>query len=468
MRPAPWVRPSMLLAGILAVAAGELLAGCGNPRAATTSGDACLACHGSDGEPGPAARRPGRDLDDPARSRGAPAPPPRHRDPRSASLFRVPRGSHEPEIAGAHRWRGRRLGPLAAARGALPSWNATEARCSGVYCHGGTRRSARGERQRAGLDLLQRARLHLATGPGCVTCHGWPPPSPHPRLTSCGGCHGKTVTSDGRIDVAGGKHVNGTVDLGGSGGGSLACDACHGYPPPSGAHVKHFGWAAGASSGDLRRPARPRGLVGAGLLPATFGSYVFGCGNCHPVEAARHMDGCLEVTLAGAGAPAGSVKARTPPRLRSPARRRQLHPARHRDLLVRLLPLERPARRRAGGDPGLRRHARLVLRARARLRLLPCEPAALFLGRPGHGHRQLPPGGAYDGYSSATSVGSPGSGIQAGSSGRSTAEANGPRRTTPLPSPARPATSGPSIRRTRVPRASTTSTRAATTSSPGR
>ena len=302
----------MLLAGILAVAAGELLAGCGNPRAATTSGDACLACHGSDGNPAPPLGVRG-ETSTTQRAVGA------HRlhlrdTPIRAALpcsecHVVPTSLRSPgHIGGAVVV----FGPLASARGALPSWNATEARCSSVYCHGGTGGAAPGERSAPVWTYSSEPDYTLPPDQSCTGCHGWPPPSPHPRLTSCSGCHGKTVTPDGRIDVAGGKHVNGSVDFGGSGGGDLACDACHAYPPPSGAHVKHFGWAAGASSGTYGDLRVLEDLVGAGLLPATFGSYVFGCGNCHPVDAARHMDGVVQVELSGTGMPAGALRALNP------------------------------------------------------------------------------------------------------------------------------------------------------------
>ena len=146
----------------------------------------------------------------------------------------------------------------------------------------------------------------------CTSCHGFPPPPPHPRLTTCAGCHGRTVRPDGTIDVAGGLHVNGRIDFGGPGGGTLACDGCHGYPPATGAHLAHFGWTAGADRGAYGDARALGDLVAAGLLPASFPSYAFGCGSCHPLDGAKHMDGVVEVELAGAGAPAGSLKARNP------------------------------------------------------------------------------------------------------------------------------------------------------------
>ena len=61
---------------------------------------------------------------------------------------------------------------------------------------------------------------------GCDVCHGAPPAAPHPEGDDCSACHPGTVLADGTIDHAGGKHANGTVDAEIS-----SCDACHGNPP---------------------------------------------------------------------------------------------------------------------------------------------------------------------------------------------------------------------------------------------
>ena len=85
----------------------------------------------------------------------------------------------------------------------------------------------------------------------CGSCHGAPPPasSGHPAvssaLTGCATCHPKTVKADGTIDVAGGFHVNGTVEVDST---AMTCSSCHGTSgrtgtdpfiaaaPPSGTH----------------------------------------------------------------------------------------------------------------------------------------------------------------------------------------------------------------------------------------
>jgi hypothetical protein len=75
------------------------------------------------------------------------------------------------------------------------------------------------------------------------------------------------VNPDGTLNVAGGLHQNGTVDV----SATAACGSCHAVPPTSGRHTKHVV--------SERRT----------------------CGDCHAgytsssVNAATHMDGSTEV-----------------------------------------------------------------------------------------------------------------------------------------------------------------------------
>jgi predicted CxxxxCH...CXXCH cytochrome family protein len=288
-------------------------AGCADPRAVADAGQpTCTRCHGSDGDPAPPVSLRGATSTD-ARGVGA------HRLHLRDTEIRLALACDECHAVPATVSSPGHLGPpllvwgaLAASRGSQPAFDPAQARCSGVWCHGGNPAIRGGTAPAPTWTYAVEPEYAGPLDQVCVSCHGWPPPAPHPQLTSCGGCHGTTVTSDGRIDVAGGRHVNGRPDFGGPGGGSLACDACHGYPPASGAHLVHFGWTAGADHGGYGDVRVLQDYVAAGLVPADFPSFAFGCGNCHPLEAASHMDGCVEVALAGAGAPLGSVKARNP------------------------------------------------------------------------------------------------------------------------------------------------------------
>jgi predicted CxxxxCH...CXXCH cytochrome family protein len=193
-------------------------------------------------------------------------------------------------------------GPLARAKGASPAWDRASATCSGVYCHGARLRSPPAQ----GPVWTYAAEPALAppSAAVCGGCHGYPPPAPHPQLAGCAGCHPDTVRADGTIDVAGGRHIDGKLD----GGGGGACGACHAVPPATGAHLAHYGDASVpplAAYGDLKLLADYR--------PAGAAYYMFGCGNCHPIDPARHLDGVVQVELWDAAAPAGSLKARASP-----------------------------------------------------------------------------------------------------------------------------------------------------------
>jgi predicted CxxxxCH...CXXCH cytochrome family protein len=115
-----------------------------------------------------------------------------------------------------------------------PAYDAQAGTCSSVWCHG------------AALGGGSNTAPRWTGGPGqaaCGTCHGLPPPAPHSSDAHCSSCHPGTVGADGKIDLAGGLHVNGRVDgkkyhLEGFGdpavhgaeanAGLSACQGCHG------------------------------------------------------------------------------------------------------------------------------------------------------------------------------------------------------------------------------------------------
>ncbi len=103
------------------------------------------------------------------------------------------------------------FGPLA---GAGTDWNG--ATCSGSYCHGATLTGGLlTEPMWTEVDGSQAA---------CGSCHGLPPPAPHPPGTDCGSCH-PTMTPGGGLDITDpSRHIDGNVDV----DGDLACDSCHG------------------------------------------------------------------------------------------------------------------------------------------------------------------------------------------------------------------------------------------------
>jgi len=91
-----------------------------------------------------------------------------------------------------------------------------------------------------------------------------------------------------------------------------ACGVCHDAPPPTGTHLKHFsgtkdnaGYGSTSTAQDVSTQAP---------------GYLFNCGNCHPLDGTRHMNGATnsgggdaEIELYNPDSPAGSIKALNPP-----------------------------------------------------------------------------------------------------------------------------------------------------------
>ncbi|HEX9049218.1 MAG TPA: hypothetical protein VF841_01675, partial [Anaeromyxobacter sp.] len=122
------------------------------------------------------------------------------------------------------------------------AWDRAGATCA-TYCHGATLTGGSNTSPVwTTLDGSQAA---------CGTCHGVPPPAPHPTvasdLTLCAPCHSQTVSTAGAIipASAGGKHLDGIIEAQGhpaewmdttSAGfhaysadlGLTPCESCHG------------------------------------------------------------------------------------------------------------------------------------------------------------------------------------------------------------------------------------------------
>ncbi|MGC4116853.1 MAG: CxxxxCH/CxxCH domain-containing protein [Myxococcales bacterium] len=170
-------------------------------------------------------------------------------------------------------------GPLASQKGSLaPSWSHDEHTCSAVYCHGQTL---------GGGSLKEPDWIVLdGTQAACGTCHGNPPPAPHPQSAQCSTCHALTVRADGSIDVEGGHHVDGVLDV-----PSMSCTACHGTAGRTGTDPFV---AAAPPAGTKGETATSDPAVGAHLEHLTGGMIRAGvaCSECHAVPGdATHANG---------------------------------------------------------------------------------------------------------------------------------------------------------------------------------
>jgi predicted CxxxxCH...CXXCH cytochrome family protein len=91
---------------------------------------------------------------------------------------------------------------LAVADSAKPTWDGES--CSNVYCHGNFEL---GNKDNAPIwTLVDGSQAE------CGTCHGLPPPEPHPQIALCQVCHSAVVDADREI-IDKTKHINGQTDF---------------------------------------------------------------------------------------------------------------------------------------------------------------------------------------------------------------------------------------------------------------
>jgi predicted CxxxxCH...CXXCH cytochrome family protein len=152
--------------------------------------------------------------------------------------------------------------------------------CAATYCHGATL-------NRGGTN-------HTPSWTGgasqvtCGTCHGAPPPTPHPQTTACGNCHGQGY---GPSSVNPATHVNGALDL-----LALTCTSCHGNPARANTTQNPQLSAAPpvdtAGNTDTSSPG-----VGAHQAHLTDGALraSLSCTDCHAVPTSTaHYDGTVQ------------------------------------------------------------------------------------------------------------------------------------------------------------------------------
>jgi predicted CxxxxCH...CXXCH cytochrome family protein len=91
---------------------------------------------------------------------------------------------------------------------ALPAWDGASSTCRNTYCHGAF---TNGNQDYAPAWTQPKSDTEV-----CGTCHGLPPPSPHPPVVvgilDCVNCHPK-VTDKDRLIIDRGFHINGKVEL---------------------------------------------------------------------------------------------------------------------------------------------------------------------------------------------------------------------------------------------------------------
>jgi len=179
-------------------------------------------------------------------------------------------------------------------QGTPTTWDRGQATCASNYCHGGSAALSGG--------LLTTPIWTTVNGSfsACTSCHGLPPPAPHPQNTDCGSCHaGYSVVS-----TVAATHVNGVVDV-----RAFTCTSCHGDPARAGSLLL----AAAPPNGTRGENQTTDMAVGAHQAHLNVGpaARAMACTDCHnPPTSTTHATGVVEfswsvlATGGGTGSPA--------------------------------------------------------------------------------------------------------------------------------------------------------------------
>jgi predicted CxxxxCH...CXXCH cytochrome family protein len=269
-------RATALVAGVLAaLSAAALQPSCLEPREHAASDTTCTSCHGDEKRSGdlelraapPGDLRGARDTAHPGvgahqfhlRSNGD------HARVACSECHVVPARVDDPGHIDDAAPAELSFGPLASAAGHRPAYDREARTCGDSYCH------------RAADAVWTEPRDSEAA---CGSCHGLPPPSPHPQSERCSACHGDVIHESGSF-VSPELHVDGRTDT-----RAAACSACHGddrtAAPPA------------DTLGNTSVSARGVGAHRAHLLGGQ-ASRALECGECHAVPTREapflHVDG---------------------------------------------------------------------------------------------------------------------------------------------------------------------------------
>jgi predicted CxxxxCH...CXXCH cytochrome family protein len=281
-------RPIFLLAPAC-VAALLALSACGETRelAATVSSSQCAGCHGDASTPSSLSGAHAAHVGD-----GGLAPPLACAECHTVPAAIDAPGHQDGKVDVVFGERG---------GGAAATWDRAGGTCA-VYCHGSS--------MMGGSVPAPHWTGDGAAQMACHSCHGAPPPAPHPTTSaSCGSCHAAPLDSTGMYS---GTHMDGKVDM--AGGGAPACGSCHSIPPPA-PHTTstqcgscHTGYSSTAVNAALHQ----NGIVDVisapacgschGIPPPAPHTTSTQCGSCHTgysstaVNAALHQNGTVDVS----------------------------------------------------------------------------------------------------------------------------------------------------------------------------
>jgi len=157
--------------------------------------------------------------------------------------------------------------------GAGATWNGTTCQ---TWCHGST--AIGGAQPTPTWTRVDGSQVT------CGSCHGRPPPAPHPADGNCASCH-PTMEAGSMTFRDPSSHINGIIDVTGP-GATGGCTSCHGSATSSAPPKDLLGNTAATTRGV--------GAHTAHLMPSTWHREIQ-CASCHTVpltlDAPGHRDG---------------------------------------------------------------------------------------------------------------------------------------------------------------------------------
>jgi predicted CxxxxCH...CXXCH cytochrome family protein len=148
----------------------------------------------------------------------------------------------------------------------------------------------------------------------CGSCHALPPATGHPvvaaDLTGCVSCHPATMNTDGTVNAAGGRHLDGVVDV----AGGTSCTSCHGDATRTllaGADPDAKAAPPVDTHGNTAPAARGVGAHQAHLGASALARPI-ACAECHVVPSSTgHANGTAEVAFGAIARTGGATAAWT-------------------------------------------------------------------------------------------------------------------------------------------------------------
>jgi predicted CxxxxCH...CXXCH cytochrome family protein len=169
------------------------------------------------------------------------------------------------------------------------TWDRTAETCTNTYCHGATLTNS------TGAGMMSTSAGGTATAPvwtvvdgsqsQCGSCHGAPPPAPHPADSDCGKCH-PTMTPGGGMTITYPElHIDGHLDV----IDTASCDSCHGQAGQSAPPVD--------TTGGTATTLRGVGAHAAHMKQSSTWHAPFQCNECHKVPAGVNDLGHIDTPL---------------------------------------------------------------------------------------------------------------------------------------------------------------------------